>query len=192
MRTVVCLPHPRTSGRPATPGRGPSGILSPLQDPDVGNGGVELQLSSAGKLARLRRLEVFLLCSFTLKIAAHMLVATSLSPRSSLKEWELAGWMKVYRIHSSTPETVTDRVALWNSQGYGTLGRVVFPECATCVELSWSPSGRDKTSQMVEGVWLGVSILELTCPPLGGWRARASSLPVSIRGTWGVVWAIIG
>lgn len=65
-----------------------------------------------------------------------MLVATSLSPRSSLKEWELAGWMKVYRIHSSTPETVTDRVALWNSQGYGTLGRAVFPECATCVELS--------------------------------------------------------
>lgn len=105
MRTAVCLPRPRTSGRPATPGRGPSGILSPLQDPDVGNGGVELQLSSAGKLARLRRLEVFLLCSFTLKIAAHMLVATSLSPRSSLKEWELAGWMKVYRIHSSTPET---------------------------------------------------------------------------------------
>lgn len=65
-----------------------------------------------------------------------MLVATRLSPRSSLEEWELAGWMKVYCIHNSTPETVIDRVALWNNQGYGRLGGVVFLECAMCVELS--------------------------------------------------------
>lgn len=57
--------------------------------------GVELQLSSTGKPTWLCWLEDFLFCSFTLKIAAHMLVATSLSPRSSLEEWDLAGWVKI-------------------------------------------------------------------------------------------------
>lgn len=65
-----------------------------------------------------------------------MLVATSFSHRSSLEEWELAGWMKVYHIHNSSLEIVIDRVALWNNQYYGRLGGVVFLECATCMELS--------------------------------------------------------
>ena len=57
--------------------------------------GVELQLSSTRKPTWLRWLEVFLFCSFTFKIATHMLVATIRSRRSSLEEWELAGRMKV-------------------------------------------------------------------------------------------------
>lgn len=54
-------------------------------------GDIELQLSSTGKLSWLCWLKLFLFCSCTFKIADHMLVATSLFPRSSLEEWELAG-----------------------------------------------------------------------------------------------------
>ena len=79
-----------------------------------GSGGVstELYLSSNGKLTWLRWLEVFLFCSFTFKIAAHMFVATRLSTRSSSEEWELAGWMEVYYIHNSALEIVIKKVAL--------------------------------------------------------------------------------
>lgn len=48
-----------------------------------------------------------------------MLVATSLSPRSSLEEWELAGWKKVYRILNSALEVVLERVAQENNWGSG-------------------------------------------------------------------------
>lgn len=51
-----------------------------------------------------------------------MLVATSLSPRSSLEELALAGWIKVYHTHNSTLEIVLEKVALWNNQSYDRLG----------------------------------------------------------------------
>lgn len=82
----------------------------------------ELQLSSNGKPTWLRWLEVFLFCSFTFKIAAHMFVATSLSTRSSSEKWELAGWMKVYYIHNSALEIVIENVALGSYLGYDRLG----------------------------------------------------------------------
>lgn len=91
----------RAEGRPAS---------SHLwQERDIGNVGVKLQLSSIGRLTWLCWLEAFLFCSFTLKIAAHMLVATSLSPRSSLEELALAGWIKVYHTHNSTLEIVLEK-----------------------------------------------------------------------------------
>lgn len=92
---------------------------SPLwQERGIGTGGVEWQLGSTGKLTWPHWLHGFLFCSFTFKIVAHMLVAASLSPRSSLEEWELAGCIKVYRILNSTLEVVMERVAQANNQGY--------------------------------------------------------------------------
>ena len=97
----------------------PSRVLSPLAGTWHWDGGVELKLGSTGKLTWLRWLKVFLFCSFTFKIAAHMLVATSLSPRSSLEEQELAAWIKGFRILNSALEVVMEKVALVNNQGYG-------------------------------------------------------------------------
>ena len=108
----------------------PSRVLSPLAGTWHWNGGVELQFHSTGRLTWLRCLKVFLLCSFTFKIAAHMLVATSLSPRSLLEEWELAGWIKVYDILNCTLDVVMERVSLVNTQGYGRSGCHALLECA--------------------------------------------------------------
>lgn len=101
---------------PARTGRVPFKSSHLWQERGIGNAGVECQLSSTGKLAWLHWLQVFLFCSFTFKIAAHMLVATSLSSRSSLEERALAEWIKVYHIHNATLEIVVERVALGKSQ----------------------------------------------------------------------------